>query len=257
MRPCPQCARRIVLLSGPEDDFWEEPSMRFRLTYEGELRPTQRDALDKERNKLALHKHAIRRVFHRQIKRLWETNRFLSDYRTSPSDYNVTQPTHPIAQRSIAEERPAFFRSETKHFIPLRDAIAAHPDNHAYGYRFVPLVRNGVALLCSLDILFLRRDIPGSIIQNGDIDNRIKTLIDALRRPNSQNEMPAGTEPQEGDDPFFCLLNNDKDVSHFAVETDTLLDPMKDEEADQRRVKLIITVELRPYHVTSFTLAFA
>ena len=231
--------------------------MRFRLTYEGELRPTQRDAFPSEPDKLALHKHTIRRVFHKQMKRLWETNRFLRDYRTSPNNYNVANPTHPVAQRSIAQESPGFFGGGPDDSIPLLEAIAMQPDNHAFGYRFVPLIRDGIALLCSLDILFLRRDIPGSVIQAGDIDNRIKTLIDALRRPIHHNEMPSGTEPQSDDDPFFCLLADDKYISHFAVETDTLLDPITTDTSDQRQVKLVITVELRPYHVTNFTLAFA
>ena len=59
------------------------------------------------------------------------------------------------------------------------------------------------------------------------------------------------------DDPFFCLLEDDKMVSHFSVETDTLLDSPTNEEADQRKAKLIITVELRPHYVTTFNLSFA
>jgi hypothetical protein len=46
--------------------------MRFRLTYEGELRSSQRDPLGNQPNKLADHKQHIRREFHRQLKRLWE-----------------------------------------------------------------------------------------------------------------------------------------------------------------------------------------
>ncbi len=56
---------------------------------------------------------------------------------------------------------------------------------HEFGYRFVPLVREEISLLCSVGILFLRRDIPGSLLSAGDIDNRIKTVIDTLRRPRN------------------------------------------------------------------------
>lgn len=232
--------------------------MRFRLTYAGELRPTQRDSLSHEVDRLAFHKHAIRREFHGQLKRLWRTNKFLSEHRVYPGDYNITQPEHQTAQRSIAETPPAVLGGGPDNKIALVEAIAAQRQNHDFSYRFVPLVRDGIPLLCSLDILFLRRDTPGSALQAGDIDNRIKTLIDTLRRPKSHNEMPAGTEPRPGeDDPFFCLLDDDKHVSHFSVETDTLLDPVTDGDADKRKVKLVITVELRPYHVTNFTLAFA
>jgi hypothetical protein len=223
--------------------------MRFRLTYEGPLKPTQRDARGHEPDKLALHKHNdIRRKFHGQLKRLWETNKFLSEHRVFPSDYNIERP--------IGDRTAHYGSAPPDSKMPLFEAIATQRENQAFGYRFVPLVRDGVSLLCSVDILFLRRDIPGSVIEAGDIDNRIKTLIDGLRRPQSDNEMPKGTEPRDGEDPFFCLLSNDKHVSHFSVETDTLLDPMSNEDADQRRVRLVITVELRPYHVTSFNAAF-
>src|SRR5437016_3586341 len=46
---------------------------------EGELRPTQRDEPT-----LAPHKHKIRKVFHKQLKRLWSTNQFLCSHRVFP-----------------------------------------------------------------------------------------------------------------------------------------------------------------------------
>jgi hypothetical protein len=72
--------------------------------------------------------------------------------------------------------------------------------------------------------LFLRRDIPGSAIGAGDLDNRIKTLIDTLRRPLNANKARGNEMPAEGEDPFYCLLEDDRLVSHLEVETDTLLD---------------------------------
>jgi hypothetical protein len=126
-----------------------------------------------------------------------------------------------------------------------------------FGYRFVPLVREEISLLCSLDILFIRRDFPGSIIHAGDIDNRLKTMIDALRRPRNANELVGYEKPEDGENPFFCLLEDDKQVTHLAVETDTLLDPPADNEADNQRVHLIITVDIRPYYATMFNLSFS
>ena len=49
------------------------PAPAFRLTYEGELRPTQQDPVGGQANPLAAHKHGIRRGFRRQLKHLWET----------------------------------------------------------------------------------------------------------------------------------------------------------------------------------------
>lgn len=71
------------------------------------------------------------------------------------------------------------------------------------GYRFVPLVREDWSLMCSISILFLRRDFPGSVIQAGDIDNRIKTIIDALRIPKHAQELVGNETPLEGEDPFL------------------------------------------------------
>jgi hypothetical protein len=122
----------------------------------------------------------------------------------------------------------------------------------------VPLVREDISLLCSLNILFLRRDIPGSVITAGDLDNRIKTLVDTLRRPMSIQELRSNLQPAAGEDPFFCLLEDDHLVTHLSVETDALLDPpIGNAEDNRREVKLIITVELKPNDVTMFNLGFA
>jgi hypothetical protein len=103
----------------------------------------------------------------------------------------------------------------------------------------------------------LRRDAPGSAIEAGDIDNRIKTVIDGLRKPKSKEELRNNETPKPNEDPFFCLLQDDKLISHFAVETDTLLDEIIPGDEDKRKARLIITVEIRPYFPTFFNLAFS
>ena len=225
------------------------PQMKFRLTYEGELRATQREPLPAQSNPLASHKHSIRRVFHKQLQRLWATDRFLSRYRITADDPNLGEQPVAAADSMFARWAPADHELQ-----PLVEVVAAR--HHRLGYRFVPLVTSYFNLLCSLHMLFLRHDVPGSAIQAGDIDNRIKTLIDALRMPQHENELVAGDEqPREGEDPFFCLLEDDNQVSGFSVETDTLLDP-PDGPDDDRRVKVVVTVELRPYFATPFNLSF-
>lgn len=78
---------------------------------------------------------------------------------------------------------------------------------------------------CALDILFLRRDGPGSLVRSGgDIDNRLKVLFDALRMPQTCDEV-CGDSPVEGETPFFCLLEDDKLISKVQVETNWLLTP--------------------------------
>jgi len=233
--------KRVVLLSGPEDDgYCGEPAMKFRLTYEGLLRATQRDPQPLQPDRLANHKHAIRRVFHEQLKRHWETDKFLLSCEAHPN----------LIARQPHDTTRVYYGSGSK--APLKEIVASK--FHMFGYRFLPLVLDSFSLLCSLDILFLRRDMPGSALDGGDIDNRIKTLIDTLRPPRSQNELVGDDlTPRNGEDPFFCLLQDDKQVSHFSVETDRLLTPG----TDQADALVVVTVELRPYYVNMFNLSFA
>lgn len=224
--------------------------MRFRLTYEGELQSTQGEPRGGQvvPFRMADHKHKIRKVFHRQLKRLWETNKLLSGHMVHPTD-GTTGRSAP----KDAAQRENIGRFDS---LPLMEAVAnQYREND---YRFVPLVREDISVLCSLKILFLRRDIPGRVISAGDLDNRIKTLIDALRRPKSGSELKGNETPGEGEDPFFVLLEDDDLVSELVVETDELLDPPTgDKEADMRHVRLVVTVEIRPYNVTMFNLAFS
>jgi hypothetical protein len=79
-------------------------------------------------------------------------------------------------------------------------------------------------LVAELDILFLRPQRPGSIISSGgDIDNRLKTLLDGLRIP-LPGEIGSTDAPAEGEDPLYCLLEDDVLVTRLAVTTDQLLD---------------------------------
>jgi len=114
-----------------------------------------------------------------------------------------------------------------------------------FGFRFLPLVCNYFDSVCALDILFLRRDKPGDLIKGGgDIDNRVKVMLDALRVPQNQDEL-AGASPGQNEDPFCCLLEDDKLVTELHVTTDQLFTPLKEDEA-QNDVHLIIHVRTIP-----------
>lgn len=84
-----------------------------------------------------------------------------------------------------------------------------------FGFNFVPLVTQELDLICGLDILFLRPDRPGSIWK-GDIDNRIKTLLDALALPLPSDDYNLRT-PEADEQPFFCLLEEDKLITKFPL----------------------------------------
>jgi len=96
-------------------------------------------------------------------------------------------------------------------------------------FTFVPLVNPRVDLIAELDIVLLRPEPPGSIItQSGDIDNRLKTLFDALRMPHNLAELPQGEAPAPDEPRFYVLLEDDNLIQHVAVRTDRLLEPTVD-----------------------------
>lgn len=93
------------------------------------------------------------------------------------------------------------------------------------GFNFAPLVAEKLNLIAELKITLLRPEAPGSIVtQSGDIDNRLKTLFDALKVPTENDAIPKDDTPHGGEDPFFCLLEDDNLITKVHVETDRLLD---------------------------------
>ena len=68
------------------------------------------------------------------------------------------------------------------------------------------------------------------ITQGGDIDNRIKTLLDALSIPQA-NQIPNRDVPREDEDPFHCLLEDDNLITGIRITTDRLLACSNDKEA--------------------------
>lgn len=143
--------------------------MKFHLIYDGPLRG------DHVRDK-----KAIRKRLHPQLAELWTTHPALTHLKSVRMDFQ--DPT----------------TGATSQMTRL-DILAATFTK--FGFRFVPLVNQHYGLSCNLDILMLRREQPGRIVmQGGDIDNRIKTLFDALRMPVNQDEIDT---PELGEDPFF------------------------------------------------------
>ncbi|WP_428513185.1 hypothetical protein [Roseovarius sp.] len=220
--------------------------MRITLTYTGELIGKQKDALQGRPNKTADHVHDIRKRFHAQLKEHWCNNPFLSNHESFPQDYGLEH----SAPDGIARISPNLEERQ-----PLRNFI---PDLHKIGnYRFLPLVRSEWKLQCELDILFLRKNPPGSLIQAGDIDNRIKTLLDALRMAQNSQELGQNSVPEKDENPFYCLLEDDQLVSRLNIETDRLLEIDEEGSAKDRWVKLVVRAQIKPIATTTFNLSFA
>ncbi|MCF3628785.1 hypothetical protein RJ527_15015 [Thalassospiraceae bacterium LMO-SO8] len=191
--------------------------MEFRLTYEGHLLGASRS------NTRASHKHEIRKIFHRQLRHYWQVHPYLS--------------TAYLSHRRLGRVQPE---------VKLVDHLSQK--YKLENYNFVPLVTPDLSLICSLEILFLRRGFPGEAVRSGDIDNRLKTIFDALRMPGNSSELGGFETPGDDEIPFFCLLTDDNLISHVSVETDTLLEPSSAEAGDNDS-RLVIAVKLKPFDV--------
>ena len=105
-------------------------------------------------------------------------------------------------------------------------------------------------LLGELDITFIRQQQPGQLVnQGGDIDNRIKTLFDALRVPTKSEVTQLGEYLQSDEFPMFCLFEDDFLISSANIETDRLLRPAK-----ERQMLAIIQVTVQVTRVTIGTI---
>ncbi len=218
--------RRIVLRDDPYHHT-EGEALEFRLTYDGLL------LAGTSSDPRAKHKHDIRKRFHPQLKRLWNLNpQFLEPRNQGHLDDEVG---FAISFPRSAPEPP----KETR--IDLLQQRFTCGD-----YCLVPLVLEELELVCSIDILFMRPDKPGSLIRSGDIDNRLKVLFDSLRIPVDKKEL-GGHLPEADEYPFFCLLQDDRLITHLSISTDVLLEPLRGkDQIDDNDVRLIIKVNLRP-----------
>jgi len=191
-----------------------EDFMNFRLTYAGRI-PTNAGAREKQE---------MRRYFHKQLKNLWKGHPLLKQWSgaESASPHN-----------SILDQ----IRGQFKFF----------------GYEFVPLVSKNMMLIVSLDILLLRAGPPGFIIKAGDIDNKIKTVIDSLQLPQQLSET-GGLVPDSDETPFFSLMQNDELVGNLSVTTDMLLEPTDPKVIFQDRhdARLVIDVTIKNQYGAPF-----
>ncbi|MGH9762996.1 MAG: hypothetical protein ACREDR_37365 [Blastocatellia bacterium] len=191
----------------------EDFEVEFRLVFKGKL-PSQS-------SRPVEIKHQIRKEFHKQLKELWNSHPMLKQMLQWP-DY-----------KRLNREDPG--KTPT-----MLEGIA---DNNARcGFRFIPLIGGRFDTACGIDVLFLRRDQPGSGLfhSGGDIDNRIKVLFDALKMPRECNEL-GGHAPDVDENPFYCLVADDSLITEVKITTDRLLTPVADDER-QNDVHLIIKV---------------
>ena len=111
------------------------------------------------------------------------------------------------------------------------------------GHPVIPLVNADAILFAHVDIQMLREDNAGNIVDNkGDLDNRLKTLLDGLRGPVENDK---GVLPTDLPSPLYCLLEDDYLISEISIKTAPLLIPPQGPTADPKAwVNVVVNVEI-------------
>lgn len=130
-------------------------------------------------------KHAIRQALHEQVKSLCTSEQFAHTFEDDLADKRKT------------EEKPMFIE-------------------HG-GKRYWFLISEHLATVVDLNITILVPHEVGKIVQNGgDIDNRIKTLFDAMRVPAVESEIPQ-KDTFDYSSGMYCLLQDDKLINRVSI----------------------------------------
>jgi hypothetical protein len=194
-------------------------SVEFRLLYQGRL-PANGDVADK---------FAIRRQFHPQLRSLCYQQPMLRS--------QLIAWGHVEARQIYGES----FSGEQAFALGIKRLA----DTHLNGFSFMPLARQEWHLRCSIDVLFLRREKPGRVFMKGDIDNRLKTLFDALQMPHLGQDI-GDQVPSPDEVPYHVLLEDDELIADVSVTTDRLLSFPEEHEHTSDYAVLVIDVKLQP-----------
>lgn len=215
--------------------IFEAAKMEFRLTWKGGLPSSSGDGSHRTFARAA-DKQTLRKHFHKQIRNLWKEHGNLRQL--SESRFLVTEE---VSAGMYPNSRLSVIPTTEPEAQTWLEYIASNYQR--LGTRFVPLIRRQRGLTCSLDILFLRRDAPGSVLDNkGDIDNRVKTLIDGLTMPGELQQL-GGLVIEADENPFYCLLEDDRLMTGLSVTTDRLLTPITENEtSDQVEATIRVVV---------------
>lgn len=213
----------MIRASIGEGGLYGLPIMKFTLTFDGKLKS---NANTKE-------KWDIRNQISPQLQELWETHPVL--IQTIKQKYvSAGREIITDVHHSVSDLYPKPFPHGIAGAFNLCETISKG------GRDFMPLIRNSLALRCGLNITFLRKEEPGHIRNpQGDLDNRMKTLLDALSMP----QHPEQILPSEKTGPLvYSLLEDDSLLSGLNIETGRLLTRPN---SPKTEVRLIIEVDVR------------
>lgn len=184
---------------GTEEPITEEDLLEFRLLYQGEIKSSGNESKPEA-------VHTIRKVLHPQLRRQWEINSALRQLAIFSGD-------------EISRAGLEALQTEQGRFEHGIRSLGRQRMN--FGFQFIPLVTEDHSVRCSIDILLLRPGDKRLILSQGDIDGQVKTICDALRIIKNQKEVVS--PPEQDEEPFFCLLEDDRLISEVRVTADELL----------------------------------
>ncbi len=161
--------------------------MKFRLVFYGDLRPKQQIGLAEV--------HRVREQFRPQLRNLWRLT--------------------PLSESGGVRRLPP-----TNGDIGIFENVS--------GVTFAPLVTARWDTYAELEVFLIRQSSNRSVLQDGgDIDNRLKTLFDALRMPTSSEVQTLRSQSPDvlaDTDAYDVLLQDDALVTKVSAESDRLLD---------------------------------
>jgi hypothetical protein len=149
------CLKSQIVVEGSGVPITQENLVEFHLLYSGPLHSSGYDLSRAE-------KHSIRKVFHSQLRRLWETQPNLHE-RAVVGGYGI--------HSEQMQGRPAVELSNPEAFLKGIEEMGRNWNRS--GFNFLPLVTARHCLRCTLEILFLRIEEKNYILQGADIDGRL------------------------------------------------------------------------------------
>lgn len=213
--------------------------MEFQLIYEGKL-PSNGNKEDKSK---------IREQLHLQLKKLWTLPplSYVSSYKEETKDAGIT---------------PFKYNSDPLAYDCGKEPCLVETVSDC---KFIPIVHESLNLSAELDIFinFSPSDedadnVSNFIKQCGDIDNKLKTLLDGLKIPDS-NQLPnqwAESWLQKGRHEMYCLLQDDRLISSLSTKVaHTCLLPY-DEDESGPKARVIIDVKTKAKVGTFYNLPF-
>jgi len=178
--------------------------MEFTLRYRGPLPPHS------VREKRVPEKQSVRRHIHAQLETLWATDPRLVKINPKTLQASIRKGAAFDVQRPIVGDDKFFYRYSLG------------------GFDFIPLINTPSEARCHLAIRLYCANAPGNIIfDGGDLDNRLKTLFDALRMPLDEDQL--GESAATNGETLFCLLESDRLITKVSVESIRLLGPIPED----------------------------